>query len=107
REAGRRPSAAAPAAGVARRTPGRCRARTARTAAAAARACRAARPCREADQHPEPALAMGIVQPRRTHLSELATGDHAGVGEGLRPDPRADAPQAHGSLGGILEAGCR
>src|SRR5437667_12849109 len=78
----------------------------ARAAAAPPGACRTAWPDRLARQHPEPALALGIVQPQRPHLLELASGDDAGFGAGLRADPRADALEAHGSLAEILEAGC-
>src|SRR5258706_8436656 len=84
------------------------RPRETRTAAAPARARGAARPDRVADQHPQSALALGLLQPRRPYLSELEVGDDAGAGEGLRADPRADAPEAHGSLAEVLEAGgCR
>src|SRR5205814_4754558 len=74
-------------------------------AAAPPRACCTAWSDRLARQHPQPALALGIVQPQRPHLLELAPGDDAGFGAGLRADPRADAPEAHGSLAEILEAG--
>src|SRR2546422_7342278 len=83
------------------------RSREARAAAAPHGASRTAWSDRLARQHPQSALALGIVQPQRSHLPELAAGDDARVGARLRADPRADALEAHGSLAEILEAGCR
>src|SRR5262249_34460403 len=79
--------------------------RQARAAAAAPGAGGAPRPHRAARQHPQSTLALGLVQPERSHLSDRGGGDDAGGGEGLRADPRADAPEAHGSFAEILEAG--
>src|SRR5262249_35544252 len=100
-----RPTGAAVA--VARRAPRADRLRELRTAAPAVRARRCARPDGEPRQHPQPAMALGIVQPQRPHLPELAAGDDAGVGQGLRTDPRADALETDGSLAEVLEAGRR
>src|SRR5258706_14527639 len=47
------------------------------------------------------------MRPRRPHLSQLAPGADAAMGERLRPDPRADAPETHGSFADILGPGCR
>src|SRR5204863_2340424 len=47
----------------------------------------------------------GILLTKRPHLSELAAGRHARLGAGLRDAARADAPEAHGSLTEVLEAG--
>ena len=81
------------------------RARATRTAGAAARTRRAPRPDGFAREHPQSAMAMGIVLAERPHLSELAPGRDAAVRSRLRDDPRADAPEADGSLAAVLEAG--
>src|SRR6185503_1375520 len=77
----------------------------ARASAAVAGAGGAARADGDADQHPQPALALGVVLALGAHLPELAPGADAGDGPRLRADPRADAPEAHGSLAGVLETG--
>src|SRR5262249_55480522 len=84
---------------------GDARACTTRAPAAPDGARRAAGPGGVAREHPQSALALGVVQPQRTHLPELAAGDDARLSARLRPDPRADAPQAHGPLAEVLEAG--
>src|SRR5579872_7468466 len=49
-------------------------------------------------------MAVGIVFALRAHLPELAAGADAGSHPRLRDDPRADAPETHGSLAEVLEA---
>src|SRR4029077_19808343 len=61
-----------------RRTEETDRTREAEAPAAPARVGCDAWPCGRARQHPQPALAVGILQSQGAHLPELALGDDAG-----------------------------
>src|SRR5262249_12732824 len=74
----------------------------ARAAASPLRAGGQTRPGGFPRQRTESAVAVGILLAVRSYLSELAARGDAGSHPRLRHDPRADAPQADGSLTEVL-----
>ena len=57
-----------------------------------------ARPDRRAREHPQPAIAMGLVFDERGHRAQLPARADAALGQRLRPAARADAPAPAESL---------
>src|SRR5438105_6250972 len=84
---------------------GAARSSSPRAAVAAAGACGAARARRLSHQHPQPALALGFLRPRRAHLFELAARPDAALGERLHPRSRAHAFAPDGPFAILLAAG--